>query len=125
MFPPIAAIDDHFKAKDTTDTRKKCNGVIRSFFCEGKNSLLGAQSSGTMKKQAFYNEKLSLLIFHKLMHASALKKLYPFHKNIPFLEVGIYHGCKNKPRDDIRDTLYFKNENSTNDFRKVTTFREF
>ena len=44
MFPPIAAIDDHFKAKETTDTRKKCNGVIRSFFREGKNSLLGAES---------------------------------------------------------------------------------
>ena len=34
-------------------------------------------------------------------------------------------GAKNKPRDDIRDTLYFKNENSKNNFRKVTTFREF
>ena len=59
------------------------------------------------------------------MHAWALKTLYPSHKNTPFLQVGIYHGCKNKPRDDIRDTLYFKNENSKNNFRKVTTFTEF
>ena len=40
MFLPIVAIDDHFKAKDTTATRKKCNEVISHFFGERKNSLL-------------------------------------------------------------------------------------
>ena len=32
MFLPISAIDDHFKAKDTTATKKVCNEVIQHFF---------------------------------------------------------------------------------------------
>ena len=44
MFLPIAAIDDHFKAKDTTTTMKMCNEIISHSFGERKNSLLGSQS---------------------------------------------------------------------------------
>ena len=40
MFPPIAAIDDHFKAKDTTAKRKKCNKVISHFFVRERIAFL-------------------------------------------------------------------------------------
>ena len=40
MFLPIAAIDDHFKAKDTTTTRKRCNEVRSYFFVRERIAFL-------------------------------------------------------------------------------------
>ncbi len=40
MFPPMLAIDDHFKARDITSTKQICNEVIQYFFGEGKVAFL-------------------------------------------------------------------------------------
>ena len=125
MFPPLSAIADHFKAKDTTATKQACNDVIQHFFCSGKTSLLGAQSVRTFMRQSFYNEESSILIYHKLFHAWALKTLHPDNKGTAFLQGGLYHGCKDKPKDDLRDSLYLKTGDKKHPCRQIDEFRQF
>ena len=108
MFPPLSAIADHFKVRDTTVTKQACNDVIQHFFCSGKTGLLGAQAVRTFMRQSFYNEESTILIYHKLMHAWALKTLHPDHKGIAFLKGGMYHGFKDIPQHHPPGSLYLK-----------------
>ena len=37
LFPPVSVIVDHFKAKDKTQTKQKCNDVVQRLFRSGKD----------------------------------------------------------------------------------------
>ena len=125
MFPPLSAIARHFKARDTTVTKQACNDVIQHFFSSRKEGLLGSASVRTFQRKSFYHRPRSLLIFHKLMHAWALKTLHPKNKDTAFLQGGVYHGCKDKPKENIRDSLYLKLAGSKTSIRQVDKFGDF
>jgi len=76
-------------------------------------------------RQSFYNEESSILIYHKLFHAWALKTLHPDNKGTAFLQGGLYHGCKDKPKDDLRDSLYLKTGDKKHPCRQIDEFRQF
>ena len=121
MFPPVSAIYNRFEMSDDPDTKEAFNSVIKYFLNAG---LLGTQASRTLGKQSFYNEDSSLLLYHKLMHAMALGMQKKGNKNIPFLACGLYHGCKKKPKEQLRDNLYYKKKD-TNIPVKVEQFKSF
>ena len=123
MFPPVSVIDDHFKAKDKTQTKQKCNDVVQHLFCSGKDGLLGAVAFCLFKAQSFYNEPTTILIYHKLCHAEALRTLHQRNKNTAFRHGGLYHGCKEAQRN-MRDSLYLKSGGSSNDCRLVHRFHQ-
>ena len=125
LFPPLAAIIDHFNSKDKTSKKKACNDVIEFFFGSRKGSLLGTSASRLFAKKAFYNDPSGILIYLKLFHACALWMLHPQHKDIAFLVGGRYYGCKNDP-SDRRDSLYLSPANlAITDSRQVVAFDEF
>ena len=125
--PPFAALINHFESKDKTTNRDTCNTIIEFFFSSGKQSLLGAHSARLFSKQAFYNKSRSLLIYLKLFVAHALKDLNPLHKKIPFLKGGQFRYCtfQMANSNNVRDTLYFRSDESSDDYRKVEDFHDF
>ena len=125
--PPFAALINHFESKDKTTNRDTCNTIIEFFFSSGKQSLLGAHSARLFSKQAFYNKSRSLLIYLKLFVAYALKDLNPLHKKIPFLKGGQFRYCtfQMANSNNVRDTLYFRSDESNDDYRKVDDFHDF
>ena len=125
MFPPLSAIVDHFKANDKTKTKQPCNDVIQCFFRSGKEGLLGAVSVRLFNKQSFYNEPTTILIYLKLFHAEALRTLHPLHKDIAFLDGGVFHGCTVAQPDSIRDTLYVRSGDVKTESRQVDAFSQF
>ena len=118
---------DHFESKDKTANRDACNDIIEYFFSGGKQSLLGAVSARLFGKQSFYNKSRSLLIYLKLFAAEALKTLHPLHKKIPFPKGGWFRHCTFQMADsnNVRDTLYFRSDESSDDYRKVEDFHDF
>lgn len=127
LMPPFAALINHFESKDKTTNRDTCNTIIEFFFSSGKQSLLGAHSARLFSKQAFYNKSRSLLIYLKLFVAYALKDLNPLHRKIPFLKGGQFRYCtfQMANSENVRDTLYFRSDESNDDYRKVDDFHDF
>ena len=124
MFPLLSTIVNHFKEKDKTKTKQACNEVTQFFFVS-KASLLGAHSQRVFKRQAFYNESTSILIYHKLFHAWALKKLHTEHKGIAFLKGGLYHGCKDQPTDHPCHSIWLKTDGNNKQYSQVEEFSQF
>ena len=119
MFPPMSIIYDYLGATNGGDAKQACNGVTQHFF---KN--LTIPSKRTLTKQAFYRRRSSLLIYHKLMHACALKTLKPNNKTTPFLAAGLYIGCKTRPKDYRNSLCYRKGDGPENE-RVVDKFNLF
>ena len=94
LFPPVSVIVDHFKAKDKTQTKQQCNDVVQHLFCSGKDGLLGAVAHRLFKAEKFYNKPTTILIYHKLCHAEALRILHPRTKNAAFGVSSLYRGCR-------------------------------
>ena len=121
MFPPMSIIYDHFEARDKATTKQACIEVTQYFF---DTPFVTIAVKRTLIKQAFYRKRSSLLIYHKLMHAWALKTLRPNSKNTAFLTAGLYNGCRTKPID-FRNSLWYKNGEGTDNERLVDKFNLF
>ena len=121
MFPPMSVIYDHFEARDTGLTKQACNAVTQHFF---RTPFVTNAVKRTLTRQAFYRKRSSLLIYHKLMHAWALRTLHPSNRNTAFLTAGVYNGCKTKPTD-FRDSLWYRNGEGTDNERLVHKFNLF
>ena len=92
MFPPMSHIYECSETKNDKVAKELCFAVADNFY-----SKLTTTSKRTLQKRAFYKERSSLLIHHKLMHGYALRTLKPANLKTPFLTAGIYIGCKAKP----------------------------
>ena len=103
MFPPMSHIYDCSETKNDKVAKEMCFAVTDYFY-----SKLTTTSKRTLQKHAFYKERSSLLIHHKLMHACALRTRKPANLKTPFLAAGIYIGCKVKPKEHIRNSLRYK-----------------
>ena len=95
-----------------------------SFLPRKKGGLLGTLAARLFGKQAFYNEPRSILIYLKLFHADAIRTIHPLHKNIAFLEGGLFYGCKDS-HSNARDTLYMKSAEVKTEYRRVDAFNPF
>ena len=76
-------------------------------------------------KQSFYNDPMTILVYLKLFHAEALRTLHPLHKDIAFLDGGVFHGCTVAQPDSIRDTLYVRPSDVKTECRQVNEFSQF
>ena len=95
-----------------------------SFLPRKKGGLLGTLSARLFGKQAFYNEPRSILIYLKLFHADAIRTIHPLHKNIAFLDGGLFYGCKDS-HSNARDTLYMRSAEVKTEYRRVDAFNQF
>ena len=63
-----------------------------------------------------------MILFQKILHGYRCKTT---HKTQPFLEGGHYHGCFETPKENTRDTIWFKpNDPDSNDSVKCTSIQE-
>ena len=110
MFPPMSHIYDYWETKTCEVAKERCIAVAEHFY-----SKLTTTSKRTLQRHAFYKERSSLLIHHKLMHGYALRTLKPANLKTPFLAAGIYIGCKAKPQDSRNSLRYKKGDGPENE----------
>ena len=121
IIPPLAAIVQHFNTKDKAGTKHTCAVIAKSMF-GSKAYFVSSVNGRVLMKISFYSNPRSVLIFLKLFHAYAIKKIKK--SNTPFLVGGSYHGCK-ELGVHARDSLYLKTNDDRTKYRKVEYFKDF